>query len=82
MSNSGSRASRDGTASIAARIAIAMTWGRSRGATGRPFGTLVVEHLAKRFGDRVAFDGVSFEVGYGEVSGFLSPTARASPSLN
>jgi len=34
---------------------------------------LVVEHLAKRFGDRVAFDDVSFEVGYGEVFGFLGP---------
>jgi ABC-2 type transport system ATP-binding protein len=33
----------------------------------------VVEHLAKRFGDRVAFDDVSFEVGYGEVFGFLGP---------
>jgi ABC-type multidrug transport system ATPase subunit len=27
----------------------------------------------KRFGDRVAFDDVSFEVGYGEVFGFLGP---------
>jgi ABC-2 type transport system ATP-binding protein len=34
---------------------------------------LVVEHLAKRFGDRVAFDDVSFEVGCGEVFGFLGP---------
>ena len=34
---------------------------------------LVVEHLTKRFGDRVAFDDVSFEVGYGEVFGFLGP---------
>ena len=34
---------------------------------------LVVEHLSKRFGDRVAFDDVSFEVGYGEVFGFLGP---------
>jgi ABC-2 type transport system ATP-binding protein len=32
-----------------------------------------VSHLAKRFGDRVAFDDVSFEVGYGEVFGFLGP---------
>jgi len=36
-------------------------------------GALVVEHLTKRFGDRVAFDDVSFEVGYGEVFGFLGP---------
>jgi ABC-2 type transport system ATP-binding protein len=34
---------------------------------------LVVEHLGKRFGDRVAFDDVSFEVGHGEVFGFLGP---------
>jgi ABC-type Na+ transport system ATPase subunit NatA len=34
---------------------------------------LVVDHLTKRFGNRVAFDDVSFEVGYGEVFGFLGP---------
>ena len=34
---------------------------------------LSVERLSKRFGDRVAFDDVSFEVGYGEVFGFLGP---------
>ncbi len=34
---------------------------------------VVVERLGKRFGDRVAFDDVSFEVGYGEVFGFLGP---------
>jgi ABC-2 type transport system ATP-binding protein len=34
---------------------------------------LAVERLGKRFGDRVAFDDVSFEVGYGEVFGFLGP---------
>jgi hypothetical protein len=28
---------------------------------------LVATHLSKRFGSRVAFDDVSFEVGYGEV---------------
>ena len=39
----------------------------------RPEAALVVEHLTKRFGDRVAFDDVSFEVGYGEVFGFLGP---------
>jgi ABC-2 type transport system ATP-binding protein len=41
------------------------------GSTREP--ALVVEHLTKRFGDRVAFDDVSFEVGYGEVFGFLGP---------
>ncbi len=34
---------------------------------------LVVEHLTKRFGERVAFDDVSFEVPSGEVFGFLGP---------
>lgn len=41
------------------------------GSTGET--ALVVEHLTKRFGDRVAYDDVSFEVGYGEVFGFLGP---------
>jgi ABC-2 type transport system ATP-binding protein len=34
---------------------------------------LLVEHLSKRFGDRVAFEDVSFAVGHGEVFGFLGP---------
>src|SRR5439155_3766434 len=34
---------------------------------------LAVEHLSKRFGDRVAFDDVSFAVGRGEVFGSLGP---------
>ena len=34
---------------------------------------LSVQHLSKRFGDRTAFDDVSFDVGYGEVFGFLGP---------
>ena len=34
---------------------------------------LSVHHLTKRFGDRTAFDDVSFEVGRGEVFGFLGP---------
>ena len=34
---------------------------------------LSVEHLSKRFGERTAFEDVSFEVGYGEVFGFLGP---------
>ena len=34
---------------------------------------LSVQHLSKRFGDRLAFDDVSFEVGHGEVFGFLGP---------
>lgn len=34
---------------------------------------LTVYRLSKRFGDRVAFQDVSFEIGYGEFYGFLGP---------
>src|SRR5512133_113255 len=34
---------------------------------------LAVHGLSKRFGDRVAFQNVSFEIGQGEVFGFLGP---------
>ncbi len=34
---------------------------------------LSVEHLTKRFGNRVAFDDVTFDVGRGEVFGFFGP---------
>jgi ABC-2 type transport system ATP-binding protein len=43
----------------------------SSGTGGAP--ALSVDHLSKRFGDRVAFEDVSFEVGRGEVFGFLGP---------
>jgi ABC-2 type transport system ATP-binding protein len=42
--------------------------GANQGATA-----LSVRGLGKRFGDRVAFDNVSFDVGHGEVFGFLGP---------
>ena len=50
----------------------------SEHATSPPTGevrppALSVDHLSKQFGDRVAFDDVSFEVGRGEVFGFLGP---------
>ena len=35
--------------------------------------SISVEHLSKQFGDRIAFDDVSFDVGRGEVFGFLGP---------
>ncbi len=41
---------------------------RNGGAT-----VLSVDRLSKQFGDRVAFEDVSFEVGHGEVFGFLGP---------
>src|SRR6478609_10065755 len=34
---------------------------------------ITVDHLSKRFGERTAFDDVSFDVGRGEVFGFLGP---------
>ena len=39
--------------------------------TGEP--VLIVDHLTKRFGRRIAFSDVSFEVAQGEVFGFLGP---------
>jgi ABC-2 type transport system ATP-binding protein len=36
-------------------------------------GALSVRGLSKRFGDRVAFQDVSFDIGHGEVFGFLGP---------
>jgi ABC-2 type transport system ATP-binding protein len=41
-------------------------------ATGRA-PAISVRGLSKRFGDRVAFQHVSFEIGHGEVFGFLGP---------
>jgi ABC-2 type transport system ATP-binding protein len=41
------------------------------GELGSP--ALSVNHLTKRFGDRVAFQDISFDVGRGEVFGFLGP---------
>jgi ABC-2 type transport system ATP-binding protein len=43
-------------------------------ATEKKSGPALSAHgLSKRFGDRVAFQEVSFEIGYGEVFGFLGP---------
>ncbi len=42
---------------------------------------LSVEHLSKRFGDRVAFEDVSFEVGRGEVFGFLGPNGAGKSTM-
>ncbi len=41
------------------------------GIEGAP--ALAVDGLCKRFGDRVAFEGLSFEIGRGEIFGFLGP---------
>jgi ABC-2 type transport system ATP-binding protein len=40
-----------------------------------------VDHLSKRFGERMAFDDVSFVVGRGEVFGFLGPNGAGKTTL-
>jgi len=40
---------------------------------GQDAAALSVRNLSKRFGERVAFQDVSFDIGYGEVFGFLGP---------
>jgi ABC-2 type transport system ATP-binding protein len=49
---------------------------RKRGAPA-----LSVHNLSKRFGDRAAFQDVSFEVGYGEVFGFLGPNGAGKTTM-
>jgi len=42
---------------------------------------LSVDHLSKRFGDRAAFEDVSFDVGRGEVFGFLGPNGAGKTTI-
>jgi ABC-2 type transport system ATP-binding protein len=51
----------------------------SAGHSGAP--ALSVDHLSKRFGDRIAFDDVCFEVGHGEVFGFLGPNGAGKTTM-
>src|SRR5512132_1003935 len=55
--------------------------GRASPAGGGGAPALSVDHLSKRFGDRVAFDDVSFEVGHGEVFGFLGPNGAGKTTM-
>jgi ABC-2 type transport system ATP-binding protein len=41
--------------------------------SGTSRAALSAEGLTKRFGDRIAFENVTFEIAYGEVFGFLGP---------
>ena len=49
-----------------------ITTARGEQPSGKP-PALVVDHLTKRFGERTAFEDVSFSVAQGEVFGFLGP---------
>src|SRR6202050_516965 len=53
-------------------VAVTMTGARAERVSGKP-PALVVAPLPKRFGERTAFEDVSFSVAQGEVFGFLGP---------
>ena len=62
----------DGASSAVSPAPVAMPIrARAPGASHEP--ALLVEGLTKRFGERIAFQDVSFSVGAGEVFGFLGP---------
>src|SRR6476661_10906354 len=46
-----------------------------------PDPALSVSHLSKAFGDRLAFDDVSFDVGQGELFGFLGPNGAGKTTI-
>ena len=48
-------------------------WSRGSGPDARGMKVIEVSDLTKRYGDRVAVDGVSFSVEEGEIFGILGP---------
>jgi ABC-2 type transport system ATP-binding protein len=58
-----------------------MQWERAIAASDGAGVALSVSHLTKRFGDRTAFDDVSFEVAHGEVLGFLGPNGAGKTTM-
>ena len=54
---------------------------RGAGADAPSEPALVVSHLTKRFGPRLAFDDVSFTVARGEVFGFLGPNGAGKTTM-
>jgi ABC-type polysaccharide/polyol phosphate transport system ATPase subunit len=51
-----------------------VSWESSAASDSARAGAAISVHgLGKRFGDRVAFEDVSFEIAHGEVFGFLGP---------
>ena len=46
-----------------------------------PSPALSVHGLSRHFGDRVAFEDVSFEIGHGEVFGFLGPNGAGKTTM-
>jgi ABC-2 type transport system ATP-binding protein len=61
----------DGSADDRRQALRRLTSGRRASTSGEP--AVLVEHLSKRFGERLAVDDVSFSVEAGEVFGFLGP---------
>jgi ABC-2 type transport system ATP-binding protein len=58
-----------------------ITAGQTEQAAASGAGVIVVEHLTKRFGERLAVEDVSFSVGAGEVFGFLGPNGAGKTTM-
>jgi ABC-2 type transport system ATP-binding protein len=54
--------------------------GQSEAGTASSDAVIIVDHLTKQFGERVAFSDVSFSVNRGEVFGFLGPNGAGKTS--